>query len=74
MRYIGFTGPFPIEGRSQKRVQGLTLVEILVGIAILGTLAAIAVPTYDGYIDKAKNSVAIAGIREIEGPLISFMA
>jgi len=74
IRYIGFTNALPIEGRSQKRVQAFTLVEILLAIAIIGTLGAIAVPIYDGYIDKAKNSAAIAGIREIEGPVQSFMA
>ena len=37
-------------------------------------LAAIGVPVYNGYIDNARNCAAIAGIREIEGPLISFMA
>jgi general secretion pathway protein G len=74
IRYIGFTDALPIEGRSQKRVQAFTLVEILFAIAIIGTLGAIAVPVYDGYIDKARNSAAIAGIREIEGPLTSFMA
>ncbi|MGD0919545.1 MAG: prepilin-type N-terminal cleavage/methylation domain-containing protein [Thermodesulfobacteriota bacterium] len=74
MRYISFTDALPIEGRSQKRVQALTLVELLLAIAILGTLGAIAVPMYDGYIDKARNSAAIAGIGEIEGAVLSFQA
>jgi general secretion pathway protein G len=74
IRYIGITDALPIEGRSQKRVQAFTLVEILLAIAIIGTLAAIGVPVYNGYIDNARNCAAIAGIREIEGPLASFMA
>lgn len=35
---------------------GFTLVELIVVIAILGILAGIAVPTYTGYIAKAKEA------------------
>lgn len=35
---------------------GFTLVELIVVIAILGILAGIAVPTYSGYIKKAKQA------------------
>ena len=39
--------------RSLKQTAGFTLVELIVVIAILGTLAGIAVPTYSGYVKKA---------------------
>jgi prepilin-type N-terminal cleavage/methylation domain-containing protein len=33
---------------------GLTVVELLIVIAIIGTLAAIAIPMYTGYADNAR--------------------
>jgi general secretion pathway protein G len=72
MRYADLLDTLLICRQSQKLVKALTLVELLLAIAILATLSAIAVPTYNNYIDKARNSTAIADIRGIEGGILRF--
>lgn len=38
----------------KKNLQGYTLVELMIVVAILSVLAAIAIPLYDGYITEAR--------------------
>jgi len=52
---------------SRKEVlAGFTLVELLTVIAILGTIAAIGIPAYSGYMNKARITKAIADITIIQ--------
>lgn len=52
--------------------QAFTLVELLIVIAIIGTLAAIAIPTAATYIDRANYVRAVAEIRTIEMDIIDY--
>jgi len=45
---------------------GFTLIELMISIAIAGTLGAIAVPQYTSYRNKARVAVAINDIKNIE--------
>lgn len=55
-----------------RRARGFTLIELLVVVAIIGTLAAIAIPAYYGYVNKAKRTVAINTMGTIRKTLEAF--
>jgi len=74
MPYTEFLEIFSVLNQSQRRVRAFTLVELLLVIAIVGTLSAIAVPSYTNYMDKARNATAMADIGEMEPVLARFQA
>lgn len=51
--------------RSSKKTSGFTLVELIVVLVILATLAALLVPSLAGYIDKARQNAVIAKARAV---------
>jgi general secretion pathway protein G len=51
--------------RVDKISLGITLLELIIVVAIVGILASIAAPTYTGYIEKARIQSAIADIKRI---------
>ena len=53
--------------------KGFTLIELIIVIAIIGTLSAIAIPNYLGYKNKAMIMVAITDIKMIEKQITLFV-
>lgn len=58
----------------RKSEKGFTLIELLIVVAIIGILAAIAIPQFSSYRQKAYNSAAQSDLKNLKTGMEAYMA
>ncbi|EJL8257729.1 pilin [Vibrio cholerae] len=56
-----------------KQQQGFTLIELMIVVAVIGVLAAIAVPQYQNYVAKSELGAGLASITSVRTNVENFV-
>ena len=58
--------------RSRKRSSGFTLVELMIVVAIIGILAAVAIPAFSKYVKRSKTAEAAGSLNKMWAGSVTF--
>jgi general secretion pathway protein G len=53
-------------------IKGFTMVELIVVVAILGVLATMAIPFFNGYLNQSKSAAAMGDIRTLSTEISAY--
>ncbi len=59
--------------KNGQQISAFTLVEVLLTVVIIGTLSAVALPTYFNQVQRAKQSEAVANLAQIQNTLAAYI-
>ena len=65
---------FKMLSKKSRSEKGFTLIELLIVVAIIGILAAIAIPQFSKYRQKAYNSAAQSDLKNFKTGLEAYFA
>lgn len=57
---------------NKKQNSGFTLIELMIVVAIIGIIAAIAFPSYQGYVERTNRKAAVAEMLNMQQQLERF--
>ena len=60
--------------KKHRNQKGFTLIELMIVIAIIGILAAIAIPQFSSYRAKSYNSASLSDVRNLRTDLEAYYA
>lgn len=60
--------------RKHRNQKGFTLIELMIVIAIIGILAAIAIPQFSSYRAKSFNTASVSDVRNLRTDLEAYYA